>query len=690
MEKTKTKSTINRDISWMYFNKRILNEAANQSVPLLERLKFLGIYSSNLDEFFRVRIATLRRMVDIEKKLKNTGLDTRKILRKLLKLNEEYTHIFEKIFAELKTELEKEKIFFLNETQLTDHQKEYVLGFYRDELMNSLFPLLISKMSNEPVLNDHSIFLAVKISKNTDTQKGIKKEYALIEIPTKTIPRFITLPSDDDNTYIIFSDDVIRFCLPLIFSQLGYDKTEAYTVKFTRDAEMDFDNSVYYSALEKVSKGVSSRKKGNAVRIVYDREIPSDLFRYISKILKLDKSDAHVSSGRYHNLKDLMSFPDNGRCDLKYAPEPTIPVPDFDRTENLLKTIREKDRYLHFPYHSFDYFIRLLRESAINPEVREIKITVYRLAKNSKIVQALICAAMNGKKVTVSVELLARFDEESNINWAKKMQDAGIKILFGVDGLKVHSKICHITARHGNIACVATGNFHEGTAQIYTDFMLLTANKEIVNEVDKVFEFLKQPYLNPIFKQLMVSPMYMRKRLLHLIKNETENAAKGKPAYIYCKINHVVDDKIIEKLHLASKTGVDIKMLVRGNCALIPGIPGLSQHIEVTGIIDRFLEHARIMIFANGGNELYFIGSADWMQRNLDNRVEVYVPILDPELKNQLKTIIEYGLKDNTKARVVDGTDQNTIRKTDAGNDFRSQTELYSYYRNALNTTQPE
>jgi len=687
IKKAKKNYTVNRDVSWMYFNRRILDEAANQTNPLLERLSFLGIYSNNLDEFFRVRVATLRRMVEIEENINHVNIDSHKVLKKVLKLNEIYNKDFEATFLELYKELQNENIFLVNEAQLSPEQEDFVETFYREELMNSLFPILVSHMVVQPELNDKSIYLAVKISNSVKLEKNNKKEYALIEIPTGEFSRFMVLPKDGDKNCIMFLDDVIRFCLPRIFAQFNHDKYEAYTIKITRDAEMELDNIAYQSVLDKVSKAVKSRKSGLPVRFVYDREIPADLLRFTQKLLKINKNDVHVCSGRYHNLKDLISFPTLKRKELKYISQPPIPILTFEESISLISLIRKKDQYLHFPYHSFDNFIRLLRESAINPEVKEIKISIYRLAKNSKVIKALICAAMNGKKVTAMVELLARFDESSNINWAKKMQDAGIKVILGVEGLKVHSKLAHITARKGNIACIGTGNFHEGTATVYTDFTLMTAHKAIVDEVESVFEFLEQPYLNPTFKQLIVAPQYMRKKIISLIKTEIDNAKKGLPAYIFCKINHIVDEKIVEKLYEASNAGVKIKLLVRGNCALTTGVRRVSENIQALGIIDRHLEHSRVLIFANGGEERYFIGSADWMSRNLDNRVEVYTPVYDSEFQKQLKTVIEFGLKDNVKARIVDGSGKNELNTTSNETPFRSQKELYQFYKNNYETS---
>ena len=677
-KKKEKQQSVNRDISWMYFNKRILDEAADESIPLLERLNFLAIYSSNLDEFFQVRVATLRRMVEVEENVKS---ETHSVLKAVLKLNESYSKEFEKTFYLLIEELENEGVLLINETQLDEEQIAFVDSFYKEVLMNSLFPILVSRMTVEPELNDKSIYLAVKIKKADSNHQKRKKEYALIEIPSAELTRFLLLPKRGDQKCVMFIDDVIRFCLPRIFASLNYDSYEAYNIKFTRDAEMDFQNVANKSLIDKVSKGLKSRKSGVPIRFVYDRETPKDLLRFVEKLLKIEKEDAHIGGARYHNLKDLMSFPKLNRPDLKFTPQPPIAIPAFDNAVSMISLIRTKDQYSHYPYHSFDYFIRLLREAAISPEVKEIKISIYRLAKNSKVIKALICAAMNGKKVTASVELLARFDESSNINWAKKMQDSGIKVIYGVDGLKVHSKLALILARNGSIACVGTGNFHEGTATVYTDFTLMTAKKTIVDEVETVFNFLEHPYLNPTFKELIVSPNFMRKKIISLIRKEIDNAKKGLPAYILCKINHIVDEKIIQKLYEASNAGVDIKLLVRGNCSIITGVEKQSENIQAFGIIDRYLEHSRILIFANGGDESYFIGSADWMGRNMDNRIEVYAPIYDKDLKRQLKKTIEFGLKDNLKARIVDGSGKNELQPINEGKFFRSQQELYQSYK---------
>ncbi len=677
--------SINRDISWMYFNKRILDEAANSNNPLLERIKFLGIYSSNLDEFFRVRVATLRRMIDIEDSVKHVKSDSKLILKKVLKLNLHYAAELEQIFIGIVAELKANNICLINEKQLDDNQKLFIDEFYQEELMNSLFPVLVSQMDEEPILNDKSTYLAIEISgsKTPDKRKN-KKEYALIHIPTSQLSRFLVLPSDNEKNFVIFMDDVIRHCLPKIFASLNYTSYEAYTMKFTRDAELDFDNSAYEGILEKVSKVVKNRKLGAPVRFVHDRDMPNGLLKYCEKLLKIDKEAAHIASGRYHNFKDLLNFPSLKRYDLRDTVQPPLNIPHFDEAVNLLDLVREKDRYLHYPYHSFDYFIRLLREAAINPDVKEIKMTIYRLAKNSKVVQALICAAMNGKKVTANVELFARFDESSNINWAQKMKDAGINVVLGVEGLKVHSKLVLITSRRNSVVCIGTGNFHEGTATLYTDYTLMTANKDIVNEVKTIFDFIEHPYLTPTFKHLIVSPNFTRKKIISLINKEIENAGKGLPAYLWYKVNHIVDPKIIDKLYEASCAGVEIKLLVRGNCSIIAGVKRMSENIEVYGIIDRYLEHSRILIFGNGGDEKYYIGSADLMERNLDRRIEVFTPVYDADIQKQLRLTIEYGLRDNLKARIVDGLGSNELHNTNNGVPFRSQEELYKFYKSAI------
>ena len=448
---------------------------------------------------------------------------------------------------------------------------------------------------------------------------------------------------------------------------------------------MEFDNDLRNGMLQKISKGVKSRKRGEALRVIYDAEMPKDLLKRVMNKLNLDKLDTCLGGGRYHNHKDLMSFPDCGRKDLKYPAWESLVKPELDSGESLLKLIQQKDRFIHVPYHSFDYYIRVLQEAAISKEVKSIKTTLYRLAKDSKVVKALICAARNGKKVTVVIELLARFDEASNIGWSKKMQDAGIHVIFGVEGLKVHSKITHIGMKNGSdIACISTGNFHEGNARMYTDYILMTAAHSVVRDVNSVFSFIEKPYTPVRFKELLVSPNEMKQKFNRLINDEIKNKQAGKPAYIRVKINHITDVDMVKKLYEASACGVDIDLLVRGNCSLMTGIPGLSETIHINGIIDRYLEHSRIFIFAAGGENKTFIGSADWMPRNLDNRVEVVTPVYDPQIKEDLWRVVDFGLRDNSQGSIVDGTGENHPWTTDSEEPFRSQEELYKYYKSNI------
>lgn len=675
---------VERDISWMYFNQRILLEAAKKTVPLLERLAFLGIYSNNLDEFFRVRVATLNRIIEYDDKdiRKERGI-AQKTLRKINQLNAAYTVQFEETFRDIVKDLEAENIYLTDETHLTDSQRVYIRHLYMNHLNGSAFPLYLSEIKQLSELGDSNIYLAVRLTRTGKNSKGKKKEYAVIEMPVHEFGRFIRLPDGEGPISLIFLDDVIRFCLPLIFVGTTYDTYEAYTFKFTKDAEMEMDTEIRSSVMEKVARGVKSRKRGAPVRLVYDAAMPKDLLKVIVGKLNLDKSDTQVAAGRYHNLKDLMRFPDCGRTDLKFPPRPPLFKPEM-KEESVLNRIRRKDMYLHYPYHSFSGYIRVLREAAISREVREIKTSLYRLANESRVVKALICAAKNGKNVTVVIELLARFDEASNIAWSKKMQDAGIHVIFGVEGLKIHSKLTYIRSPKGDIACISTGNFHEGNARAYTDFTLMTADKNLVREVNAVFGFIDKPYTPVPFRHLLVSPNDLRKRLSSLIDGEIKRAKAGENAYIMAKVNHITDRPLIKKLYEASAAGVRIDLLVRGNCSLVTGIPGISETIRIHGIIDRYLEHSRILIFGNGGEERYYLSSADWMTRNFDNRIEVMAPVYDPTIREDLKRVIEYGLRDTLQARIVDGTGRNLPYTADDTPPFRSQTSLYEWYKKEI------
>lgn len=674
---------IDRDLSWMYFNRRILQEATRENVPLLERLGFLGIYSNNLDEFFRVRMATLSRIAECEdKSLRKESEHARKLIKRINRLNAVYAKEYEEALAGVRSRLRDEHIFLLNENELDEEQQRYVRRFFRQRLSGFVSPVWITAARQLTDETDDSIYLAVKM--NTEGRKA--GDYALIELPVQVSGRFVRLPDRDGNKYLMYLDDVIRYCLPFIFGGLGYTHFEAYAFKFTKDAEMEIGNDLRTGVLQKISKGVKSRRKGDALRVIYDQDMPAALHKRVMNLLNLDKLDTVQAGGRYHNHKDLMAFPDCGRDDLKYPVWKPIVRPETNSSrDSVLRMVQEGDRFIHVPYHSFDYYIRLLQEAAIHKEVKSIKTTLYRLAKDSKVVKALICAARNGKKVTVVIELLARFDEASNINWSKKMQDAGVHVIFGVENLKVHSKITHIGMRNGSdIACVSTGNFHEGNARVYTDYMLMTAAKNIVKDVNAVFTFIEKPYMPVTFKELLVSPNEMKKKFVRLINNEIKNRQHGKPAYIKVKINHITEPEMVRKLYEASENGVRVDLLVRGNCSLVTGILGKSDNIRICGIIDRYLEHSRIFIFANGGEKKCFIGSADWMPRNLDNRIEVVTPVYDAKIKEDLEKVIDYGLRDTMQGRIVDGTGENRPWTTEDGEVFRSQEQLYLHYREQL------
>lgn len=681
MDKKKVdKYYLPRDISWMYFNRRILQEAMKERVPLLERVTFLGIYSNNLDEFFRVRVATQSRIAEYDEKVAHAEQEEAvQLIKQINKLNNKYSKEYERAIEEVTLELEKENLCLINNTQLDEEQQQFIISFYQHRLNGFISPVWLNAVRQLANETDENIYLAVKMKK-----EGRKTgEYAIIELPVALVGRFIRLPDKDDKSYLMYLDDVIRYCLPLIFSGMDYKYFEAYSFKFTKDAEMEIDNDLRNSILQKISKGVKSRKRGEPLRVIYDAEMPKDLLKRVLNKLNLDKLDTVLGGGKYHNHKDLMRFPDCGREDLKYPAWPPILKKELSGDVSMLELIRQKDRFIHVPYHSFDSYIKVLQEAAIHKDVRRIKTTLYRLAKDSKVVKALINAARNGKKVTVVIELLARFDEASNIDWSKKMQEAGIHVIFGVEGLKVHSKITHISMKSGaDIACISTGNFHEGNARTYTDYMLMTASRNIVREVSAVFDFIERPYSPIHFKELLVSPNEMKRKFIHLINEEIKNKQTGKPAYIMIKINHITDPMIVKKLYEASSHGIPVDLLVRGNCSLITGIPGVSDTIRINGIIDRYLEHSRIFIFANGGDEKVFIGSADWMPRNLDNRIEVVAPVYDPGIKADLKRVIEYGLKDTFQGRIVDGTGENRPWTTEDKLPFRSQEELYRYYLN--------
>ncbi len=666
---------VERDVSWMYFNRRILQEAAKDSVPLLERLSFLGIYSNNLDEFFRVRVASISRLLDEPSLDKDTHHGLKRSLKVINKLNEQYSREYTSTVDDVFARLADKGIRLIDDTQLADPQKAYLRQFFYDKLNGLVNPIWLSEMDNLASLEDNRIYLLVE---HRETADGGKTRYAIVKIPDKQVGRWVNVPTDvAGETHIMYLDDVVRQCLPLIFPGLKAATYRAWSFKFTKDAQMEIDNDPEYGTLEKIKQGVDSRRHGEAVRMLYDGTMPKEARRRLLDRIDIDELDTRLAGGRYQNHKDLMSFPDCGHKELKYPRWEHIMKGVFAQPDSILDKIRVKDRFIHVPYQSFDGYIRVLQEAALKPEVKSIKTTLYRLAKDSKVVKALISAARNGKKVTAVVELLARFDEESNIKWSRRMQEEGVNVIFGVEGLKVHSKLLLIESKKGDIACVGTGNFHEGNARVYTDYIMMTARRGIVHEVAEVFRFIEHPYIHPQFRELMVSPNSMKRRLLRLIDVEIANAKAGKEAWLKMKVNHITDKDMVAKLYKASMAGVKVGIVIRGNCSLVTGVPGLSDNIRCVGIIDRYLEHARIIIFCNGGNNKYLIGSADWMPRNLLSRVEVYTSVYDPDMRRDLMRTVDYGLRDTTNGRVVDGSGGCELQP---GEPFRSQEELQKAY----------
>jgi len=673
---------INRELSWLSFNERVLQEAEDKTVPLIERIKFLGIFSNNRDEFFRVRVATLKRVVRHQKKAEELmGENPLRLLDTIQKTVIAQQNKFEAIYQELRKELNRKKISIINEKQLTTEQGAFVKNYFKEKVMPSLFPIMLDTSSAFPYLKDKSGYLIVKLGRSG---KEKKSKFAIIEIPTDEQSRFVALPKSKEHNYIILLDDVIRFCLEDIFQNFEHDYFEAYNIKLTRDAEIDMDNDISKSFIEKISKGLKARKKGQPVRLVYDSQISPDILDFVMKQIKLGKEDNPIPGGRYHNFKDFMSFPNVGSPDLVYKKIQPLKHPDLVNQKSIFKTIKQKDVLITYPYQSFDHIIDFLREASIDPKVQSIKITLYRVAKNSNIVKALINAVKNGKNVTAVIELQARFDEESNIYWANKLQEEGAKVIYGVPGLKVHSKMFSIGRKENNkmvyYSHIGTGNFNGDTAKVYTDHSILTADPRITEEVEKVFGFYEDNFKAGTYKHLLVSPFFMRKRLFQLINQEIKNAKAQKPAAITLKLNNLVDAEMIKKLYEASTEGVKIKLIVRGICSLVAGVKGLSDNIEAISIVDRFLEHSRVFIFHNSGDEKYFISSADWMTRNLDHRSEVAVPIYDKKIQEQLKRIIETLWQDNTKSRILGSKQNNEYRKT-KGKNVRAQEDLFNLFK---------
>ena len=675
---------INRELSWLGFNERVLQEAEDPETPLIERFRFLGIFSNNADEFYRVRVASVKRLAKLSRNAsKYLGIKPEQLLTQIQKTFVDQQERIEKVYKELMAEATKNGIKIIDEKQFSPEQQVEIERYFKEVVRPTLVPIILDEKKPFPELKDKDIYLAVQVDPK-EGSKSKKKFHALIEIPRKEVPRFKVLKGDGGMDYVVILDDIIRAHLKDIFSIFSFKQIEAYTIKLTRDAELDVDrDDLSTSVIDQLTAGISGRKKGRAVRFVYDRTMPEDLKDYLFKKLGLHESDDAIPGGRYHNFKDFMSFPSLGTPDLQHEPLPPIKNP-YLTGRSLLKAIKQKDILLHLPYQSFVSLVDIIREAAIDPNVKSIKINLYRVAKNSKIINALINAVRNGKVVTVVIELLARFDEENNINLANKFNEEGVRVIFGVPGLKVHSKLMLISRKEGsrirNYAHVGTGNFHEGNAKVYTDTSLLTADPRISDEVEKLFEFFENNYLVKRYSHLINSPQGTRRKFVKLINEEIKNAKQGQEAEIILKLNNLVDTEMIKKLYEASCAGVKIQMIVRGICSLVPGVKGVSENIHVVSIVDRFLEHSRIMYFKAGGADLIFISSADWMTRNLDFRVEVTTPIYDEEHKRTLIDLLQIQLKGNVKARLLTEGQYNTYHR-DGNAPFRSQVEIYNYLK---------
>ncbi|QBA63781.1 polyphosphate kinase 1 [Muriicola soli] len=684
---------INREISWLKFNDRVLQESADPNVPLIERLRFLGIFSNNLDEFFKVRYATVKRIVEAGKSGKSVlgGEVAKDLLEEITKIViEQQTRSLE-IHKDIEQELERENIFLINEEEVTKEQTKFLKTYFQEKVSPQLMTIILNDLASFPMLKDSAAYLAIKMILNSgkETVEGHYESdisFALIEIP-KGIDRFVVLPQEGDKHYIIILDDLIRFCLKGIFSMFDFSSISAHMIKITRDAELDIDNDLSKSFIEKISSSVDNRKNSDPVRFVYDKSIEKNTLSFLIEKMGITDTDSVIPGGRYHNRRDYMSFPSLGKQDLMYKKIKPLAIKGVDLEGSFLDQIARKDFLQYTPYHNFNYIIRFLREAALDPKVKTIKITVYRLADNSQVVSSLINAAKNGKQVTVQIELRARFDETANIGYAEQLQEEGVKLIFGVPGLKVHSKICLIEREEqdgiNRYGFVSTGNFNETTGRIYTDYTLFTYNEKILKELNMVFDFFETSYKINKYKHLIVSPHYTKSTFKKLIDKEIENVKQGKEAYIKIKMNSLTSYNMVDKLYEASRAGVKIKMIVRGICCLIPGIEGMSENIEAISIVDKFLEHPRLFIFGNGGDPKIYISSADWMTRNIENRVEVGCPIYDPEIKNELIDTFEICWRDNVKARWFNEEQDNVYVQNDKPK-LRSQFALYEYYQNKL------
>ncbi len=669
---------INKEISWLSFNERVLQEAADKRVPLGDRIMFMGIYSNNLDEFFRTRVANLKHLASMDNHTNEpvTG-DPEKALAIIHDEVLEQSTRFESIFDELRKELQQHEVHFIDHADLDEEQRDFVGAYFHNQVRPRVFPMMLDRRYKMPFLKDRALYLAVRLKR-----EGKSPKYSVIEVPMKVLPRFLVLPGMGNSRCVMFIDDVLRFGFPSLFRMLRFDSYEAYTIKVTRDAELSLEDDLSVSYLNKISLSLERRKRGEPIRLVYDRRMPDEMLDFFVKKLKLKDRDILVPGGKYHYFRDFISF--DKVLDLPHVDRlPSVPSKKLARRPRILSIIAKQDVFLHFPYQSFNYVLDLLREASIDPRVTSIKITLYRVAQNSSVVNALINAMRNRKKVTVILELQASFDERSNIYWASKLKEEGAEVIFGVQDRKIHAKLCLITRREKGdkkrfYFAVGTGNFNEDTARIYTDFLLLSSDQKIAKEIDAVFKFLERGLIDSTrFKNIIVSPLTMRKQFVKMIRREARFAEKGLPAYIDVKVNNLSDQEIIDELYDAARSGVKIRLNVRGMFSVAPDLPELHGNIEAISIVDKFLEHSRLFVFGNGGNEEIYIGSADLLTRNIDRRIEVIAPIRDTEIRAYLKGIFEIYWRDTVKARILDQDLSNHFRN---GPGFhRAQDEVYEY-----------
>src|SRR5690554_709016 len=680
---------VNRELSWLQFNARVLQEANDESVPLMERIRFVGIFSNNLDEFFRVRYATIQRIIQAGKEGTSHlgGIPAKELLEEITQVVIQQQAESLKILQKIQQQLKKHQVYIINEHQILPSQKKYVNEFFIQKVRPALMTIMLDDVKEFPLLRDSAAYLFVKINlKKNDTTFPNNHTYSLIELP-RSIDRFVVLPSPGKRKYIILLDDLIRYNLGFHFNIFNYESFEAHMIKITRDAELDLETDLSKSFLEKLAASVKDRRTGDPVRFVYDSTMSQEMLNFLLSKMKIDETDSIIPGGKYHYRRDYMKFPTLDIKELMYQPQEPLGIPGLTLVGSVLEKIEKKDYLLYAPYQNFNYVVKFLREAALDPKVKSIKITIYRLAEVSHIASSLINAKKNGKEVTVQIELQARFDEEANIEYAELLQSEGIRLIFGVKGLKVHCKVCLVERvenkkiiRYG---IISTGNFNEDTARLYTDYTLFTADQGICKEINKVFDFFEVNYQIRKYRHLIVSPHYTRNAIFQLIDTEIKNKKAGLPSGIKLKMNSLEDFKIIDKLYDASRAGVKIKMIVRGICCLIPGVKGMSENIEAISIVGKFLEHPRLFIFENAGNPKVYISSADFMGRNLDNRVEISCPIYDPDIKKEILENFDIGWSDNVKARVFSAKNDNAYRKNNKPS-VKSQFAMYNYYLNKL------